>query len=200
MAVTDPTIVFDSHPSRQSDCRTKAAKPRMMTSCLGSAPYRRGLNTVQLAFCVWSVFQTPLSTENRLALSLEAGDSRAHTNTCVVEPGVSLKTRGDNRDSCRGWKPVLAPTTTTSRTASSQPNKLLFLARAFGISFVMKWIRTRDDHEALFPKKKLLLLMLWLLVAEPRLLTPLILNLLMELAPSTLLSTINKPAFSKVEM
>lgn len=36
--------------------------------------------------------------------------------------------------------------------------------------------------------------------AEPRLLTPLILNLLVELAPSSLLWTINKPAFSKVEM
>lgn len=133
MAVTDPTIVFDSHPSRQSGCRTKAAKPRLMTSCLGSAPYRRGLNTVQLAFCVWGrLFESPC------AISRGSGCTRALTNTCADEPGVSLKTRGDNRDSCRGWKPVLAPTTTTSHTASSQPNKPLFLARAFGISFVMK--------------------------------------------------------------
>lgn len=56
MAVTDPSIVFASHPSCQSGSRTKAAKPRMMTSCLGSAPYLRGLNTVQLAFCVWGRF------------------------------------------------------------------------------------------------------------------------------------------------
>ena len=63
IAVTDPTIVFDSHPSCQSDRTTKAAKPRLMTSCLGSAPHWRGLNTVQLVFCVWSHFSD--SAEHR---------------------------------------------------------------------------------------------------------------------------------------
>lgn len=194
IAVTDPTIVFDSHPSCQSSSRTKAAKARLMTSCLGSAPYRRGLNTVQLAFCVWSHFSVPrIDMQYLLGFGMHA-HTHPHTHTSPwsmgwsVEPGVSLKTRSDNRDSCKGWKPILfqsplhpsplPPTATThththrsTTTASSQPNKPLFLARACGISFVMKWIRTRDDHEVLSPKKKLLLLLLllWLLSTDCKL-------------------------------
>lgn len=132
-----------------------------------------------------SISRSPGCTDNRTQMfHTHPLDPRGWS----LEPGVSFKTRSDNRDSCRGWKPVLAAppsTTTSSHTASRQPNKPLFLARAFGISFVMKWIRTREDHETLSLKKKLLLR--WLLLTEPRLLTPLILNLLVQLAPSTLL-------------
>lgn len=102
MAVTHPTIVFDSHPSRQSGCRTKAAKPRLMTSCLGSAPYRRGLSTVQVAFCVCGRFSDAAEYGELPHTSLQALEAHTYTNTCAIEPGVSLKTRGDNRDSCRG--------------------------------------------------------------------------------------------------
>lgn len=88
MAATGPTLVFDNHPSCQSQRRTKAAKPRQMTSCLGSASYRRGLNTVQLAFCVWSrFFHTLLSTKNYLTVSLGARwCTYAHTHALLHIP------------------------------------------------------------------------------------------------------------------
>lgn len=120
MAVIDPTIVFASHPSCQSVSRTKAAKARLMTSCLGSAPYWRGLNTVQLAFCVWGCFSDTVEyRESPLSISQRSGCIHIHTRaqqhaspwstSWSVEPGVNLKTRSDNQDSCRGWKPVLDP-------------------------------------------------------------------------------------------
>ena len=101
VAVTHPAIVFDSHPSCQSVCRTKVSKPRLMTSCLGSAPYQRGLNTVKLAFCVLMT----ASTENHLALPLQALDTHAKTHALQL---------------CQEWALRQGVTTGTAARARSQ--------------------------------------------------------------------------------
>lgn len=70
----------------------KAAKTCLMTSCPRSAPYRRGLNSLQLAVVADAAVCRPL----------QALDACTYANACPTEPGVSLKTRGDDWDSCRG--------------------------------------------------------------------------------------------------
>lgn len=221
IAVTDPTIVFDSHPSCQSSSRTKAAKARLMTSCLGSAPYRRGLNTVQLAFCVWSHFSVPrIDMQYLLGFGMHA-HTHPHTHTSPwsmgwsVEPGVSLKTRSDNRDSCKGWKPILfqsplhpspLPPTATTHTHTHtvpqpQPPAKQAIVSGEGLWYFICHEMDTDTGWpwGSFSKKETATATAAAMAAEHRLQTHLILNLLVQFAPSTLLWTINKPAFSKVE-
>lgn len=232
MAVTDPTIVFDSHPSCQSGSRTKASKARLMTSCLGSAPYRRGLNTVQLAFCVWSRFSVPrIDSYYLLGLRMHAR-THNHTHTCASTHPLDPWTGALSQE----WALRQGVTTGTAARVGSQsyppqhhyhhpqhpqtPPPLHTHIHTHTDTVPQPQPPASQTSHCFWPGPVVFHLswngyghgMTMRLFFQKRncyccccccygcwVQTHLILNLLVQFAPSTLLWTINKPAFSKVE-